>query len=685
METIVSESIEQRKESIAFNSESRENGLDDMKFELGGEDAWDTDVWDQRGSRPKVWIDSTSTRKHRIANDLRDLNPEIKIIPKKDAFQKHAEARNQIMANIQEASVSEAINDQTFNQGLAAGFSFQRVVTQYKGPDTFEQEIRIKSLVNNMAVHIDFEHKNPAYIDLKWGHIEGQFGEKEYKQKFPNAALDNYPSDAFGDVNQSNRITTNETYKLKETPKTLLELSNSDGEIFTGFSDDSVIMEMLEREIAGERVWNIVQERKSYKKQLEWYLMNGVDIIEERKDMIGNYIPIIPYEGRSIYIKGKKYLISFIRPLKEPARLKSYAKSLEIELVALQPLNMWIAPMEGVADFMQYYTVANRNKYAVMPYKHADEDGKPLPAPMRSNYQGPSNQLAGVFQTYDKDLDDISGQMPFPQSPSQSGGGGLYPESGKALDMKENHSNHNNMDFIDNFITRTLTYQGIVINDLITQVHDEPGEVQVEKNGNKEMIQINSDEEGAIDLTEGEFEVKAVIGAANESARRESNELLIRLMEKVPAMQNVAHIIADNLDGLKDKDDVVKILKASLSPNILAALEGDEHQVFAENQQLKGQLEKLTDAYKQAEELIKSMQIDYKKAMDVQAAKSKTEIEKANISSTTTLTKTEMETQSKLLSQMLGAFQDMKKQISGLSERIPQSTTTPPGGNEATP
>ena len=172
-------------------------------------------------------------------------------------------------------------------------------------------------------------------------------------------------------------------------------------------------------------------------------------------------------------------------------------------------------------------------------------------------------------------------------------------------------------------------------------------------------------------MTEGEFEVKAVVGSANETQRREANELMISLMEKVPAMQNAAHIIANNMDNLKDKDDLVKILKASLPPNVLGMLEQDEQAVFTENMQLKQQMEGLTAEYEQAMDLIKSMQIDYKKAMDVQSLKSETDLQKVGIQSATTLSKTEMEIQSKMLSEVLTGFRDMQKQISDLSEKIP--------------
>jgi hypothetical protein len=100
------------------------------------------------------------------------------------------------------------------------------------------------------------------------------------------------------------------------------------------------------------------------------------------------------------------------------------------------------------------------------------------------------------------------------------------------------------------------------------------------------------------------------------------------MMDKIPGMANVGHIIAKNMDNLKDKDDVVKILKASMPPELLQIIDADETTVAAENASLKQQMQGKEQELEQAIELIKSMQIDYKKAMDVQTLKSQTDIQK---------------------------------------------------------
>jgi len=625
MDDIVKEALEQRQDSLGYNNESRTNGKEDMEFELGGEYAWDNDIWKARGERPRVSIDSITTKKHALANDLRDLNPEIKIIPKKDDFEEHAKVRQEIIRDIQERSSSESIYDYCFNQvnqGLSAGFSFMQVETEYISPTSFEQQIKIKNLKNNLAVHYYFNYQNPSFIDMKWGLVEFKMTMDNYKKEYSKNGYSNFASEAFGQDQVDDAVILGEYYRIIEKPKKLLMISNG-GEILEGYSDDIKILDRLQKEMNGSKVWQVIQERKSYKPQLERYILNGEEILEENKEVLGSYIPIIPYEGRSIMIEGKSHLISFIRNLKEPARLKNYAKSLEVEMLAMQPLSTWTAPREAIADHMEYWETANNKKWPVLPYEHKDKNGEPLPPPQRTPYQGPSNQMAGMFATYDKDLDDISGMY------NDNVGGPSQLRSGVAIDLKQSQGNHNNFDFIDNFTTRTLNYMGIVLNDLITVVHDEEKEINFMGKGNKrESININGNTPDSVKMEDGEFEVKTIVASATESKRKASNDTLLSLLQQVPAMQNAAHLIAGNLEDFPEKDELVRIMKASLPPNVLEVIEGDPETALIENGQLKGQLEQVQAELQQAAELIKSMQIDSQTKIQVQAMKSETDINK---------------------------------------------------------
>lgn len=647
MDSIVNEAIEKRDDSIGYNSDSRSNGREDMAFEEGGEAAWDTEVWTSRGKRPKVSIDSVSVKKHNLANDLRDLNPEIKIIPKKDEFEKHALVRNAIIKDIQDRSCAESIYDSCFNQGLSAGFSFMKVDTEWVNPTTHDQQIVIKNLRNNMAVHTDFNYTNPCFIDMKWGQVEYKISDKEYKDKYGSMALSSWESDAFHQDQYNASQTLCEYYRLVDKPVKLLMLSNEAGDIVEGYKDDRKIIDLLENEVDGYKVWTVSRDRESYRRQLERYILNGEDILEEKKDVLGSFIPIVPYEARSLMIEGKRQLVSFIRNLKEPARLKNYAKSLEVELVAMQPLNTWVAPMDAVKEHMNFWSTANTKKWSVLPYNHKDAEGNPLPPPIKQPYSGPTNALSGLFQTYDKDLADISGMY------NDNIGGPSQLRAGVAIDLKQSQGNHNNFDYMDNFTSRTLKYMGIVLNDLITLVHDGEQEVSMVGKGSKrETVQINQGGD-SVDLSQGDFEVTTVIGSATESKQKESNDMMMELLRSVPAMQNAAHIIAGNLTNMEDKDELVSILKASLPPGVLDLSKADPQSVAIENKQLKGQLEQITQQFEQAEELIKSMKIDSDTKLQVQDMKSDTDLQRELIKADAKVREQEKENQGEIIQALI--------------------------------
>jgi len=639
MEEIVKEAIEKRSDSISFLSESRDLAVEDMEFELGGEYAWDQEVWESRGKRPKITINTATTKKNRLANDLRDLNPEIKIIAIGDDNEEKARIRSGLIKKIQDQSGAESIYDSCFSQGLSAGFSFMKVRTDYVNEETFDMTPKIEFIRNNMGVHIDPYTKSPCYLDVKWGLCENKIKKEEFESKY-DSSIDSFPSD---DVNIEGGIITADYYKIKEVKKKLLLLSNGE-QVIEGFKDSAVIEQALEYEISGEKVWTVLQERDSYVPKLHWYLLSGSDILDER-EQLGRYVPIIPYEGRVLWIQGKKYIVSFIRNLKEPSRLKNYAKSIEVEQLAGSSLTDIMAPAESIAQYNDIWQNRNKTKYPFLPWDHVNKKGEPIPAPQQLTYNGPANQLQGLFQGYNADIDEISGMY------SDNIGGPSQLRAGVAIDLKQSQGNQNNFDFLDNFTTRTLPYLGAVLNDIIDNYYDTEREETIQgKDGKPETIKLNTSD--GVDIS-GKYEVKVSIGSATDSKRKESNDFMMELARVFPEkMQSLAHIYANNLEGMKDKDDAVKLLKAQLGPELSAILDEDDPQrVFVENSQLKQQMEQQGQELEQAMELIKSMQIDYKKAMDV-----------AQLRSQTDLQKTQMTNQNRIQSEMIKADVAIQKQ-----------------------
>jgi hypothetical protein len=670
MDSIVSEAKEFREESLQFNSESREMARESMSFELGGENSWDSKMWKSRGERPKITINTASTKKNRLANDLRDLNPIIKLIPCSDQDEETARVKNGIIRKIQEKSGAETIYDQCFSQGLSAGFSFMKVSMDYKSPETFDMVPKIEAIPNNMGVHIDPFIKSPCYLDMKWALCENKIDRKKFIQDH-GESHQSFPSE---DLNINNGIVTADYYKIKEVKKKLVLLSDGQ-QVVEGFADDLRIKEAMKYEIDGQRVWQTIQERDSFIPKLQWYLLSGNDILDER-ELLGKYIPIIPYEGRVLWIEGRKYIISFVNPLMEPSRLKNFGKSIEVEQLAMAVLTDKVAPADAIIDYKDVWDSANQVRYSVLPYSHKDKDGEPIPPPQKWNYTGPGNQLQALFQSYNSDIDEISGL----HTDSLQGGPSQL-RSGVAIDLKQSQGNQNNFDFIDNFTSRTLKYLGVVLNDQIDAYMDSEMEETIEdNNGKPEVVKLN--QEGGYNITEGEYDVKVEVGSATASERREANELLISMMDKIPGMANVGHIIAKNMDNLKDKDDVVKILKASMPPELLQIIDADETTVAAENASLKQQLEQQGMELQQASELIKSMQIDYQKAMDVQTLKSQTDLQKTQMQGENKLEEQELKNQGAILKEVVSGIQIVMDKMNELEAKVSGNTLTVEGEKE---
>jgi hypothetical protein len=561
----------------------------------------------------------------------------------------------------QDKSGAESIYDQAFTQLLGSSKSFMEVVPEYISPESLSQQLRIDFIPNNLGVHIDDSYRRPNYTDMMWAIIETTMSKKEYENKYSAFNFTSFDSSQNSII--KDEITLARYYKIHEIPKKTLLLS--DGQMFIeGFADSYKIKSLLEKEYNGYKIWQVIDDRQSFDRQLEYYICNGSEIIEERKDLLGKYIPIIPCEGRIIWDRGKRYVNSFIRPSKESARLLSYARSTEVEIIALQPLATWIGAEGQFSENDFQWSTINSKKWPYVEYKTRDVDGNPVPEPKQISYNGPANQLTGLIQSYYTDIDKTTGVYD-----DSLMGGPSQLRSGIAIDLKQSQGNLNNFDFIDGFITRSLTYLGIVLNDLIPHYYTDQRIVKlIADDGKSEEVQLNSSAEN--DITEGEYEVSVKIGSATTSQRKEQNDLIMSLVDKFPAMQNMLPEILKNLDSIKDKERMIKIANATLPPDILAQLDQDEQAIFAENVQLKQQVQEVSAQLQEATDLIKSMQIDYKKAMDVQQLKSETDITKTLITQQGQAKDEQIQNAEQIVNMMMQHINTLNKRLDDITGKL---------------
>jgi hypothetical protein len=178
----------------------------------------------------------------------------------------------------------------------------------------------------------------------------------------------------------------------------------------------------------------IVDSRELPVCEVKWCRMTGAEILE-RKDWLGQYIPLILVIGNESNIDGKVTYSGLIRPAKDAMRLYNYSRSAFAQRVALTTKAPWMAAAEQIADYPEWET-ANTGNHQVLRYKHLSEDGTVIPPPQRIS---PSDVPSGYAQDMQISEHDIQGTMGMYNS---SLGEKSNEKSGRAITARQREGRH---------------------------------------------------------------------------------------------------------------------------------------------------------------------------------------------------------------------------------------------------
>jgi len=185
--------------AISAYSESREDELDDLRFFAGSPDnqwQWPADVLATRGSvqgqtinaRPCLTINKLPQHVRQVTNDQRQNRPSGKVIPADDrADPKVAEIFDGMVRHIEYASDADVAYDTASENQVTYGEGYIRLITEFTGDDTFDQDIRIKRVRNSFSVYMDPTIQDPCGADAEWCFVTEDLTKDEYERQFPDA------------------------------------------------------------------------------------------------------------------------------------------------------------------------------------------------------------------------------------------------------------------------------------------------------------------------------------------------------------------------------------------------------------------------------------------------------------------------------------------------------------------
>lgn len=525
-------------------SSDRGRYRDDLRF-LSGEH-WPAKILKEREDegRPCLVVDKLNQYVRQVVNDARQNRPAIKVRPV-DSFAdvETAEVMQGLIRHIEERSSADIAYDTALECAVKGGMGFIRVLTEYAGDNTFNQDIRVKRVRNPLTVYIDPDCQEPDGSDMRFAFVVEDIPKDEFSELYPDATPIDFDSDAgkFGDW-IGDKIRVAEYFYVEETDKNIHLLEDG-----TVTNDE----EMDAAEKAGIPVARIVESRTIPTKCVYWAKTNGKEFLEKPKKWAGKFIPVIPVWGNEEDIDGELRHTGMIHNAKGAQQLYDFSRSAYAERVALTPKAPWVAATGQVDDHPEWNT-ANTASVSVLTYDPIDVNGIQVPPPMR---QQAADIPAGFSEDMRLSEHDIQASIGMYEA---SLGQRSNEKSGKAIMARERSGDVATFHYHDNE-SRAIRQCGRIIVDLIPKIYDTKRVLRIiGQDGTQKMVETDPSQPEAIkklgeksifNLGVGTYDVVMSSGPSYTTSRQEAADAMLMAADKNPSLwQTHGDIMAKAMD-----------------------------------------------------------------------------------------------------------------------------------------
>lgn len=555
-------------------SDNHDMAREDIKF-LDG-DQWKVNDRVTRGDRPAITINRLPSLVDLVMGGIKQNKLSIKVRPV-DGLADTITARvfEGLIRNIEKISKADVAYETAVGQAIGSGFGFYRVVTEYADDESFDQDIKIKRIINPFTVLFDPSAQEFDFSDAKYCFIDELIPNAEFKRKYPKATLESFSTTQYSQWIFQDEVRIADYYSFEHSGTTkLVELAQTDpieSDVGTIMLDGRVTkMEDIPDEIKNlieNGVIKIRRERKIDEYKVVQQKINGHEILEE-SDWAGNFIPVIPVIGKELNVDGKQKYRGIVRFAKDPQRMLNYSKSNIAEILGLQPKVPFIAEWSTIKRHLKYWNNANVRSYPFLPYDAKDSSGQVINAgrPERPNPMEPS---AALFQQEASAIDDLKGVTGIFDA---SRGARSNETSGKAIEARTVQGDFVNFDYRDN-LRRSLITLGMILVDLIPKIYDAPRIVTILGEDEKpDVIKLledgvimknigdkGEDVVGKVDLSIGKYDVEVSVGPSMGTKREEQASNMTKFAQLVP---DLAPIILTQVAKVSDWPGAEQIRQA---------------------------------------------------------------------------------------------------------------------------
>jgi len=587
--------------AIAATSESREDENDDLKFYAGSPDnawQWPADVLATRGAvqgqtinaRPTLTINKLPQHVRQVTNDQRQNRPGAKVIPVDDnADVEIAEIFNGMIRHIEYISDADVAYDTACENQVAYGEGYIRLLTEYCGDDTFDQDIKIGRIRNSFSVYMDPTMQDPTGADAKYCFVTEDLTKDEYTRMYPDSApITTLQSLGVGDQSISNWLNEDTIriadYYYIDYDRATLNLYPGNHTAFAGTPEDKQLKAHFGKPL---------KSRESDRPKVRYCKINGYEILEQR-EWVGKWIPVIRIVGNEFEVDGRLYVSGLVRNAKDAQRMYNYWVSQEAEMLALAPKAPFIGYGGQFEGYEDKWKTANTQNW---PYLEVNPDvtdgqGATLPLPQRAQPPMASSGLLQAKSGAAEDIKSTTGQY------NASLGMGSNERSGKAILARQREGDVGTYHYGDN-LARGVRHIARQLIDMIPKIYDTQRIARIiGEDGETKMVKINPDQPQAVNkITNdqgiviekiynpgvGKYDVVATTGPGYATKRQEALEAMAQLLQGNPQLWQVAgDLFVKNMDW-PGAQEMSKRFAKTIDPKLMS--DGEDNPALAAAQQ----------------------------------------------------------------------------------------------------
>lgn len=568
---IITQALKRYDEAYSFDRENLENAHEDLRMRAG--DQWNPEIKKDfdRAGRPCLTINTLPSFIKQITGDIRQTRPAIKAVPSSnEANNEGAEIRSGLIRYIENRSDAMEAYYRAADDQVTAGIGHCRIETEYSDEQTLNKELRISPLQDGVNVLWDPDSQLATREDAMYCFVPSDISIESFKAKYPNKSVNSvgerhpygYTGKAQTDWRKEDTVRIVEYWVKEPFQRKIAQSPDGTTLDITSFSSEE-LAEM--QEVVGEEV--VIEERKAFK--VCRYVLSLTEVLEEKYEWPGRFIPIIPFIGEEVRISGKAVRHGVIRYAKDAQKMYNYMRSAQTEVVLSQPKAPFIGTQKNFQSHLAMWSKANSENLPFLAYTPDPANGNIIP--QRVSPAVSSQGFAeGAFQAVD-DLKRTIGIY------DASLGAQSNETSGKAILARQREGDVGSYVYMDNFI-RAIKQVGRILVDLIPYVYDTERVIRIMgEDGKLDTIMINQAQtiDGintrvANDVTNGAYDIYIDVGPSYSTKRVEAREGMMQFVQSVPQAAAVMPDLIAKAQDWPHADKIAERLRSSLPPHIQA-------------------------------------------------------------------------------------------------------------------